>query len=80
MDEDTDEWFGVRCVFRDSKNHPWGPNDLQEREYACEEGITLWLADSADRAIELAEEEAHLCEEQLLVDYLGVAQSYRLAE
>ena len=38
--------------------------------------MTLWQADSAERAIELAEQEARLYETQIEVEYLGLAQSY----
>ena len=80
MATSENQWFGVRCVFGQSKNQPWGPHDLRDGEYAYEERITLWQADSADRAIALAEEEAHLYEEQILVEYLGIAQCYRLGD
>ena len=80
MASDSVEWYGVRCVFRQPNNQPWGPHDLREGESAYEERITVWQADSADRAIELAEEDAHLYEEALLVEYLGIAQSYRLPD
>jgi hypothetical protein len=45
-----------------------------------EERITLWRTASADEAIEQAEEEAHDYESRIGVEYLGIAQSYRLAD
>jgi hypothetical protein len=80
MASDSVEWFGVRCVFRQASNQPWGPYDLREGESAYEERITVWQAESAAHAIELAEVDAHLYEEALLVEYLGIAQSYRLPD
>ena len=73
-------WYSVRCVFRAQTSKPWGPPDLAAGESAYEERITLWRAESADVAIERAEEEAHLYESRLEVEYLGIAQSYRLED
>lgn len=73
-------WYSVRCVFRDETGKPWGPPDLSSGESVYEERITLWRADSADEAIERAEEEAHEYASRLEVEYLGIAQSYRLAD
>jgi hypothetical protein len=49
-------------------------------ESAYEERVTLWQADSAESAIQLAEQEARLYENQIEVEYLGLAQSFRLAD
>ncbi|WP_062206234.1 DUF4288 domain-containing protein [Demequina salsinemoris] len=70
------EWFGVRCIFR----FPW-----EGRTPTYEERVTLWRAESAEAAIELANEEAReyvddLDTDECHVEYLGLAQSYRLAE
>jgi len=73
-------WFSVRCLFRASSNKPCGPHDLEAGENAYEERITLWQADSADHAIQLAEEYARLYETQIEVEYLGFAQAYWLAD
>jgi hypothetical protein len=77
---DESEWYSVRCVFRASANRPWGPSDLAARESAYEERITLWLARSAAEAIERAEADAWQYAMDVEDDYLGIAQSYRLAD
>lgn len=70
--------YAVRCIFR----HRF----LEELESAHApvygERITLWRADSADHAIELAEHEAagYLALMEAGDEYLGLAQAYRLAE
>jgi hypothetical protein len=72
-------WHSVRCVFQASQDTPSGPDDLGPGESAYEERVTLWQTDSADRAIELAENEARHYASENGVEYLGMAQSYRLA-
>ncbi|WP_035874792.1 hypothetical protein [Kitasatospora cheerisanensis] len=62
-------WYGVRCVFR------WTAG--AGRSY--EERVTLWQAPSAEDAIALAEAEAETYAAENGVEYLGFAQSYRLA-
>ena len=69
-------WFAVRCVFASG----WPP-DRSTPVY--EERITLWLATSAEEAIERAEVEAIEYAgaiEESPDTYLGIAQSYRLAD
>jgi hypothetical protein len=80
MTEGDYEWFSVRCLYRYASNKPWGPRDLEPGESAYEERITLWLAGSADHAIQLAEAEAATYEDQVEIEYLGLAQSYRIAD
>lgn len=79
VDKDSG-WYSVRCVFRAQTGEPWGPPDLASGDSAYEERITLWRAHSADEAIERAEEEARRYASQVEVEYLGMAQSYRLAD
>lgn len=69
-------WYAVRCVFRFSE-----PQYVAG--YPFEERITLWRATSADQAIERAEAEALEYAENLdesTETYLGLAQSYKLAD
>ena len=73
-------WFAVRCVFHDRHNTPGGHKDLATGEHAYEERITLWLAISADEAIELAEQEADQYAASVGSEYTGLAQSYWLEE
>jgi hypothetical protein len=73
-------WYSVRCVFRAQTSQAWGPPDLAAGESAYEERITLWRAESADGAIERAEVEAREYASRLEVEYLGIAQSYRLED
>ena len=73
-------WHSVRCVFQASTDTPSGPGDLAPGESAYEERITLWRTDSADEAIERAETEALVYASGNGVEYLGMAQSYRLAD
>ncbi|SHI05344.1 hypothetical protein [Streptomyces sp. 3214.6] len=64
---DEPSWYGVRCVF----GH--GPLGVYE------ERVTLWTARSSDEAIERAEAEAaEYCEDLDGVEYVGLAQSFRL--
>jgi hypothetical protein len=75
---DDGQWYAVRCIFRQQF--------LEELEEAdariFEERITLWRARSDDHAIELAEEEAaeYAALLEAGVEYLGLAQCYRLAD
>jgi hypothetical protein len=62
-------WYAVRCVFA------FGPDG--DRTY--EERVTIWRADSFDRAIERAELEAAEYAETLDAEYLGFAQAFHLA-
>jgi hypothetical protein len=77
VSSDKDEcWFAVRCVFASG----WPP-DRPTPVY--EERITLWLAASAEEAIERAEVEALEYAgtiEESSDSYLGIAQSYRLVD
>jgi hypothetical protein len=73
-------WYSVRCVFRSLSGSRWGPPDLASGESAYEERVTLWRTESADVAIERAEEEAHRYAADTDSEYLGIAQSYRMAD
>ena len=57
-------WFSVRCLF-----------DIREGMY--EERITIWHAESADHAIELAEVDAEDYADGI-GRYLGLAQSFEM--
>lgn len=57
-------WYGVRCIF---KCHD---------DSAYEERVTLWHAESFERAIELAETEALAYAADIDFDYLGLAQAF----
>jgi hypothetical protein len=61
-------WFSVRCVFRDAERSLY------------EERITLWRADSFADAVASAEAEATEYASSLDMEYLGLAQVYRLAD
>jgi hypothetical protein len=82
--KDTEEagltWFGVRCVFRQVDNKPWGPTNLSSGVACYEERVTVWLAHSLDDAIERAEAEAAQYAEILEAEYLGFAQAYSIGE
>lgn len=71
------DWYAVRCVFAIRADGQGGPGDLKPGEAAYEERITLWLAPSADAAIELAEADAQEYAETVECEYTGLAQSYR---
>jgi Domain of unknown function (DUF4288) len=73
-------WYSVRCVFRARAGQQTAFTDLATGESAYEERITLWSAESADDAIEQAEADARRHEAQRDVEYLGMAQSYRLED
>lgn len=56
-----------------------------EECFSYEERVTLWRADDFDEAIALAEEEASECaasvsDESSRTEYVGLAQSYWLAD
>ncbi|WP_202033143.1 hypothetical protein [Nocardioides sp. WS12] len=70
-------WYGVRCIFVDAQNGPWGPHDLQPDEKFYEERITLWRAKSFKKAIALAEAEAKSYAKDLECAYTGLAQAFR---
>ncbi len=63
------EWFAVRCVFRGS---------IDENQF--EERVTLWQANSFERAVERAEQEANEYANIVSLRYLGLAQAYKLAD
>jgi hypothetical protein len=63
-------WYTVRCVFRSRSDHG----------FAYEERLTLWLADSIDQAIILAEGEAAEYARVVEDEYVGLAQAYWLPE
>ncbi len=66
---DEKSWYAVRCVFQ------W--DDWEGAPY--EERLTLWQADSGERAIARAEDEARTYAGENGHRYLGLAQCYRLA-
>jgi hypothetical protein len=61
-------WFSVRCLFHDPDVGLY------------EERITLWQANSFERAIEQAEREANEYAEILDLRYVGLAQAYHLGD
>ena len=65
---DEQPWFSVRCHFALNDD---GPFDYEER-------ITLWRADSAEEAIESAENEACRYADSLGYRYLNACSSYHL--
>lgn len=78
--ESTAGWFAVRCLFR--KGWP-PPTDDFFGGHRYEERITLRQASSADEAIAKAEAEAldyAAVIEEAPSEYLGLAQSYALAD
>ncbi len=66
---DEQPWFSVRCHFALKSD---GPFDYEER-------ITLWRADSAEEAIESAENEARRYADSLGYRYLNACSSYQLS-
>lgn len=76
----SESWYTVRCIFRTTKNEPWGPHDLKPGTSAYEERITLWRAASLDEAVAMAEVEAEDYAEVVGDGYLGFAQAYQLSD
>jgi hypothetical protein len=72
------EWFAVRCVFRNDSSSDWRPPDLEPGQSVYEERVTLWFAASFDDAIAQAEAEAAQYAADVDFTYLGLAQTYRL--
>ena len=68
------ESFSVRCIFR------WEPTPGQQAPFLYEERITLWQADTAEQAAELAEREAEGYAQDHGAEYLEYWQSYVLAD
>jgi hypothetical protein len=68
----NEPWFSVRCVFRHKKRADMTKYNLYE------ERITLWRADSFDKAIEYAEKEAVEYAMDSECEYIGLAQAYHL--
>lgn len=66
-------WYSVRCVFAVGS-----PPSTADETY--EERVTLWRARSAEEALARAEAEARQYGAGLGCTYLGLAQSYRLAD
>ena len=72
-------WFAVRCLYRMG----WPPADASFDGNRYEERITLWRANSSDEAIAKAEAEAEAYAaviEEAPSEYLGLGQSYALAD
>lgn len=75
MADGGSSWYAVRCIFASG----WPPGGVQ----TYEERITLWRAATGNEAIALAEVEARDYAATVMEapdTYLGLAQSYRLAE
>ena len=72
------EWFAVRCVFRQAESSEWQPPDLKTGDSAYEERITLWRGTSLDDAIAQAEAEAAEYAATQSFTYAGLAQAFRL--
>ena len=72
------EWFAVRCVFRQEDASEWQPPELEAGHSVYEERITLWRATSFDDAIAQAEAEASSYAETGGFAYTGLAQAYQL--
>ncbi len=72
----------VRCRWIDAPQtaKAWGPHDRIPGKAAYEERITFWRAASAEGAIAFAEGEANGYATVLESEYVGLAQSYRLAD
>ena len=67
-------WYAVRCVFGEV-----GSETVDEQgDWTYEERITLWIADSFDAALSLAEAEAAQYASASEVTYLGFAQVFKL--
>lgn len=76
---DGPTWFAVRCVFRDTGETGRRSRRGRRRgEALYEERITLWLAESEDHAFELAEAEAREYAEDIALEYVEFADSYRM--
>lgn len=65
--------YSVRCIFR------WEQRQDQKAKHLYEERITLWLAESFNHAIELAEQEAEDYASENM-EFLGYSQAYELFE
>jgi hypothetical protein len=63
FDSRSQNWISVRCIFKATDSS------------AYEERITLWLADSLQAAIRMAEEEAAEYALQVGFEYVGLAQA-----
>ena len=64
-------WFSVRCIFR---------FEIADLVHTYEERITIWLASTADEAIEMAEAEALSYAIDVECVYCGLAQLYCLSD
>jgi hypothetical protein len=74
-------WYAVRCIFRNAESRPWGPSDLEPGQYAYEERITLWRAESVEEAIARAETDAASYAAAIEggdTEYVGLAQAYHM--
>jgi hypothetical protein len=70
MSESSDsQWYSVRCIFQ---------LDTDDDEFAYEERLTLWKAQSSDEAIALAEAEAAEYVVAIDAKYIKLAQSFQL--
>ncbi|WLD10182.1 hypothetical protein [Planctellipticum variicoloris] len=66
--------FSVRCIFR------WDSLPDRQAAHVYEERITLWRADNASAAIELADQEADRYSSESGAEFLNCLQAYELAE
>lgn len=71
------EWYAVRCVLLD-RSHKAETEAGSDKSY--EERITLWMAHTAEAAVRRAEQEAEEYGRDVGSDYVGLAQSFHLAE
>ena len=74
--ENEPGWFSVRCLFQHEPDPAGVVPGNPENWY--EERMTLWLAESSESAIALAEREALEYAEFIGCEYLELAQSYRM--
>jgi hypothetical protein len=72
-------WYAVRCVFRTRRGQLFGDR-VSDGMSAYEERVTLWHCASFDEAISRAELEATEYAATAECDYVGLAQSYHLAD
>jgi hypothetical protein len=73
------QWFAVRTIVANNESRPWGPVNLDPGQIDYEERITTWLAESAEAAIALAEDECQRYVEDVGGEALEFSQSFALA-
>lgn len=75
-DRGAKSWFGVRCILRSAATYR--ESGVEGAVY--EERITLWLAEDARQAIELAEAEVREYADDVDSEFIGFSESYRLSD